>query len=187
MKKSITTFGILLAIGLIVVGIFFPIPDKKISTYSFSENGYNEYVGGDAYNIQIEASLRGGQIAGATAAKAVFISSGVVLLFLTIVIDYVCKEKTAKYEEIKLYVQRITDNTYSNVETCKFIKDGFEFKSETFKNLDSNTDIENNIEANDKTTKSNEIKEKRSVYDNYRYCEHCQNIVSGDICPVCKK
>ncbi|MCM1060593.1 MAG: hypothetical protein NC452_09880 [Eubacterium sp.] len=86
MSKKIQILGIVSAITLIIVGIFIPVPEKRISTYSFSDEGYYEYVGGDAYNIQIEASLRGGIIAGRTVAKAILISVGTLELFLVLAI-----------------------------------------------------------------------------------------------------
>lgn len=89
MYKKIQILGIISAIALIVVGIFLPVPEKRISTYSFSDEGYYEYVGGDAYNIQIEASLRGGIIAGRTVAKAVLISVGTLELFLVLAISFI--------------------------------------------------------------------------------------------------
>ncbi len=45
----------------------------------WSGDEYTEYVGGDAYNIMIEASLRGGIIAGRTIAKTILIVSGIVI------------------------------------------------------------------------------------------------------------
>ena len=51
-----------LVIGIIlfIVGLGVSIPSDYISSYSMTE-----YVGGDAYNFIIEASLRGGKIAAA--------------------------------------------------------------------------------------------------------------------------
>ena len=91
MDKKIQILGIVSAIALIIAGIFLPVPEKRINTYSFADEGYHEYVGGDAYNIQIEASLRGGIIAGRTVAKAVLISIGTLELFLVLAISYVAK------------------------------------------------------------------------------------------------
>lgn len=86
MNKKVQILGIVSSIILIVVGILLPVPKKQINTYSFSDEGYYEYVGGDAYNIQIESSLRGGIIAGRTVAKAVLISVGVLELYLVFAI-----------------------------------------------------------------------------------------------------
>lgn len=52
-----------MAVLLLAVGLFTKVPSREISLYSFMDDGYKEYVGGDAYNIQIEASIRGGEIA----------------------------------------------------------------------------------------------------------------------------
>lgn len=82
MKKA-AIVGIVLSAVLILTGLAIETPDKKIG-YSYSKNGYEEYVGGDAYNYIIEASLRGGEIAGAKAQKAIFISAGSVLLIISL-------------------------------------------------------------------------------------------------------
>lgn len=78
----------LIAIALVVFGILLPIPEKHIDTWQtfvlnpeWEGDKYTEYVGGDAYNIMIEASLRGGIIAGRTVAKTIFIVSGIVFCF----------------------------------------------------------------------------------------------------------
>lgn len=112
MKNSVKVWGIIFAIALVIIGIIIPIPEKKISMWSFEKGeGYEEYVGGDAYNIQIEASLRGGIIAGRTIAKAVLISSGVILFFLIMVGDQIIcclaynVQKNFPVEEAK-YVER---------------------------------------------------------------------------------
>ena len=67
---------ILYVVGLIFfgIGIWYEIPSREIPYF------YEEYGGGDAYNLIIEASIRGGEIAGATVAKAVYIVFGVFLM-----------------------------------------------------------------------------------------------------------
>lgn len=85
-------FGIIISCILIIVGIAFPVPDKHIFTSSSSYvNGSDwgsewgeEYVGGDAYNIQIEASLKAGWVSGVLALKSVGVASGIILLMLTL-------------------------------------------------------------------------------------------------------
>lgn len=81
MKKTICYVGLGLACLLLILALAQPIPSKEISSYNFDGNGYEIYVGGDAYNIIIEAALRGGQISGATASRATYIS-GACILFL---------------------------------------------------------------------------------------------------------
>ena len=84
---TIGAFCIVIALLLIIFGIALPIPEKHIDTWrtgalgsEWEGNEYTEYVGGDAYNIMIEASLRGGIIAGRTVAKTILIVSGAVFI-----------------------------------------------------------------------------------------------------------
>lgn len=86
--RTIAVMCWLIAIALVVFGILLPIPEKHIDTWrtgafgsEWERDKYTEYVGGDAYNIIIEASLRGGIIAGRTVAKTIFIVSGIVFCF----------------------------------------------------------------------------------------------------------
>ena len=65
-----------LAIGIImlIAGLGISTPSDYISSYSMTE-----YVGGDAYNFIIEASLRGGKIAAAQISKCIYISVGLLI------------------------------------------------------------------------------------------------------------
>lgn len=78
-KKRTEFHTIVLIVGIIflIVGVFYQIPDREIPW------DYEEYVGGDAYNIMIEASIRGGEIAGATVTKAIYTVFGFSLLLLS--------------------------------------------------------------------------------------------------------
>lgn len=79
MKKKISVLVMVIGLVLFIVGLFIKIPSKELTTYSSLSDKYSvieEYVGGDAYNYIIGASLVGGEIAGAKAQKAVFISMG---------------------------------------------------------------------------------------------------------------
>lgn len=114
MSKGIKIFGIVASIAMIAVGIFLPVPDRTINTWaSVSDGGYEEYVGGDAYNIQIEASIRGGIIAGRTVAKAVLISIGILILFLSLALS--SKENS---ENNVVYV-RSQENQNTTPDTAK--------------------------------------------------------------------
>ncbi|MGI6248763.1 MAG: hypothetical protein ACOYJX_05105 [Acutalibacteraceae bacterium] len=68
----------ILGIALFVTGLFVSIPNDYINSYSMKE-----YVGGDAYNFIIEASIRGGKIAGAFAQKAIYIGVGLLITCLS--------------------------------------------------------------------------------------------------------
>ncbi|GHU60380.1 hypothetical protein AGMMS49975_29360 [Clostridia bacterium] len=63
-----------LGIVLFLAGLFYKVPAR-----TFSFRNIEEYVGGDAYNASIEAAIRGGEIAGAKAAKAIYICGGLIL------------------------------------------------------------------------------------------------------------
>lgn len=85
MKKSVSIIAMCIGIILFIVGIFTEIPHKELTTYTLLSDDYSvieEYVGGDAYNYIIGASLVGGEIAGAMAQKAVFISVGLLIFVL---------------------------------------------------------------------------------------------------------
>ena len=71
-----------MGIVLLIVGLKYDVPSK---TFSFSS--LKEYVGGDAYNAMIEASLGGGEIAAAKISKTVYICSGVLTISMGALID----------------------------------------------------------------------------------------------------
>jgi hypothetical protein len=81
-RKTIGWIGIALAVVLFCLGIFIRKPEKEINFISYKPDGYKEYVGGDAYNFIIEASLRGGEIAGAQAAQATYFSGAALTLMI---------------------------------------------------------------------------------------------------------
>ena len=98
MKKSFV-LSIIISIAMFGTGLFFPMPKKEIqlSSYSYSTDWGKsgiEYVGGDAYNYQMEASLTAGWVSGVMAFKGILIASGLTLLALTIMLK-------AKNDEIK--------------------------------------------------------------------------------------
>ncbi len=83
MKRKISIFIIVIGTILFIVGLFTQIPSKELTTYELLADEYSvieEYVGGDAYNYIIGASLVGGEIAGAKTQKAVFISAGLLII-----------------------------------------------------------------------------------------------------------
>ena len=82
MKKTVGMIGIILAAVFLVLGFASTPPDKYIRSYG--DGKMYEYVGGDAYNYIIEASLRGGEIAGAKTAKAIYFAAAGILLVLSL-------------------------------------------------------------------------------------------------------
>jgi hypothetical protein len=82
-RKSAAIVGMILAVIMIAAGFILKIPDAEISFFGSRENGgYEEYVGGDAYNFIIEAALRSGEIAGRTTAKTILICNGLILFMI---------------------------------------------------------------------------------------------------------
>ena len=82
MKKAAGVIGIILAVVFLILGFTTQIPDKYIKSYGTDK--MEEYVGGDAYNFIIEASLRGGEIAGARTAKTIYFAVAAILGVLSI-------------------------------------------------------------------------------------------------------
>ena len=88
MKKGGAVTAIVLGIILIVLGIIIRIPSKELTTYKILEGEYSvidEYVGGDAYNYIIGASLVAGTIAAAKISKALFIAVGVLVMCIGLI------------------------------------------------------------------------------------------------------
>ncbi len=77
MKKAAGVIGIILSVVFLVLAFTTQIPDKYIKSYG--NDKMQEYVGGDAYNFIIEASLRGGEIAGAQTTKAIYFGISAIL------------------------------------------------------------------------------------------------------------
>lgn len=88
--KTAQKLGIIFAIALIVFAIAFPIPQKHIRTSGYkydipwTDEYGEEYVGGDAYNYQMEASLKAGYMSGVLAMKSISFVGGLLLLFITL-------------------------------------------------------------------------------------------------------
>ena len=76
--RVISLLGVVLALSLFYVGADVTHPGSYLSSGSVVA-----YVGGDAYNYIMEASLRGGEIAGAVAKRALYICSGWIVLFFS--------------------------------------------------------------------------------------------------------
>lgn len=120
MKKT-HIFGLLAAIALIIFSIAFPIPEKHIdvsSNYSayqssWKENVGAEYVGGDAYNYQMEATLKAGYMSGVLAMKSITFVGGLLLFFLTLYSNVACsltESQKSKINEISGAMQRNEDS-----------------------------------------------------------------------------
>lgn len=98
MKKFMRILGIVAAIAGIIVAIVLicsakntVIPDKHVYVSSSSrayylpweDNTGAQYLGGDAYNYIVEASLKAGYYSGMVTEKAVTYVGGILLLFIS--------------------------------------------------------------------------------------------------------
>lgn len=80
-KRGAALAVIIVGIALIAVGLIIAVPGDRLTTYESlgGSDGYSyirEYVGGDAYNYIMGASLVAGHISGTMTMKAVFIAVG---------------------------------------------------------------------------------------------------------------
>lgn len=80
-KRGTALIVIIVGIALIAVGLIISVPGDHLTTYESlgGSDGYSyirEYVGGDAYNYIMGASLVAGHISGTMTMKAIFIAVG---------------------------------------------------------------------------------------------------------------
>lgn len=71
--NAVPLIALIAVLVLLFVGLDTYIPSDYLGY------GVTEYVGGDAYNYIMEASLRGGRIAGAMATKALYTAVGLLI------------------------------------------------------------------------------------------------------------
>ena len=83
-RRTVSILGFIIAALFLVAAFIIKVPNKYISYYSSMDDGYVEYVGGDAYNYIIEAALRGGEIAGAKTSKAIFFASAGIITVISL-------------------------------------------------------------------------------------------------------
>lgn len=82
-KISPWLFMCLAGIFLFIIGLTIQIPSTKLTYYNNLDGYYTieEYVGGDAYNYIIGASLDAGEISAKTTQKTIYICSGIFMFF----------------------------------------------------------------------------------------------------------
>jgi hypothetical protein len=113
---------IIIGIILLLIGLIIQVPGGALTTYELLDgdsttnytfdNKYSaidEYVGGDAYNYIIGASLVAGKTAGTMVAKSVFIVGGSVCICLGITLALL-KEKTIVNNPISTGTIEPTEN-----------------------------------------------------------------------------
>ena len=107
--KAFAIFGFILALAMLMVGIFFPVPTSELRYW----NNVKEYVGGDAYNYIIAAALEGGKISGALILKTVLIVGSVITFMLSGIILVLSKKQYEKSNAGIDYNSSIQSNSNS--------------------------------------------------------------------------
>lgn len=118
--KKLFVVGIIVSACLIIFGAAYPVPEKEIDVYYLVNNPQwhdqwgAEYVGGDAYNYQIEATLKAGYMSGVLTMKSVCFCSGFILLAIAVGMYGNAKIKLKQTEYIKAISEnRNNENTVS--------------------------------------------------------------------------
>lgn len=81
-KSTNNAFMFIVGIIIVTVGIVLFSHNINIPSDTFYFSSIKEYVGGDAYNAMIEASIRGGKISGSMAESAIYKVSGIITMCL---------------------------------------------------------------------------------------------------------
>lgn len=87
MKKTYSIIIISIGVILIFMGLFKSVPSKQLTDSSILKDSVEysyikKYVGGDAYNYIIGSNLVGAEITGTIISKAIYLSSGSIILSL---------------------------------------------------------------------------------------------------------
>ena len=101
--KLITVFGMIVGGILILASFFVSVPKRELSNPP-------KYIGGDAYNYQIEASILGGEIAGAKTTKALYLIGGIVLFFGSLISFKFSNEFSSQNDLLQNIANKINDN-----------------------------------------------------------------------------
>ena len=127
LKNKAIMCPIVFGIIMIIIGLCIRIPGGVLTTYSSldgekTEGSYysfddtysaiDEYVGGDAYNYEIGASLVAGKIAGAMISRSIFIVGGLMCICLGITLLLFQKKENISMNEMRAEVGN--DNTVSS-------------------------------------------------------------------------
>lgn len=149
MMKAFQVLGILVAIALIIFAVAFPTPEKRIrvSEYGWDKPWHDEYgeeyVGGDAYNYQMEASLKAGYMSGVLAMKSITFVGGLLLFFTSVYSCIRCKIIEA---QTSLLV-KLTDETANHEKTFRQMKEESERQSAILQNIC--TMLENSVKPDE--------------------------------------
>ena len=114
--KIFSIVGIVIGLLFAIIGLATTVPDDIIQTGVLSRDnrdrgGYHRYVGGDAYNFIIEASIRGGEIAGGRSARATYLTGGFIMATGSLIALGVSLDKEKEREQMKQLSPNLSSNS----------------------------------------------------------------------------
>lgn len=90
MKKTSAILVMIIGVLLLATGLYLKTPGTKLTTQSYLKglekySVIDKYVGGDAYNYIIGASLIAAEISGILTMKAIFIAVGALIFCIGLI------------------------------------------------------------------------------------------------------
>lgn len=146
-QKLVGTVILLAGVALLIVGLTLQVPGTYLTTYTSLDgvaidgdtaSSIREYVGGDAYNYIIGASLVGAKISGLIMAKAVYTAAGVLVICLGLICLF-CgpKEPRIKKPEKIVSAPEKADETTEEVSTEEAAQKAEETNASEEKEMDA--------------------------------------------------
>ena len=146
-QKLVGTVILLAGVALLIVGLTQQVPGTYLTTYASLDgaaidgdtaSSIREYVGGDAYNYIIGASLVGAKISGLIMAKAVYTAAGVLLICLGLICLF-CgpKEPRIKKPEKIVSAPEKADETTEEISTEEAAQKAEETNASEEKEMDA--------------------------------------------------
>ena len=146
-QKLVGTVVLLAGVTLLIVGLTLQVPGTYLTTYASLDgaaidgdtaSSIREYVGGDAYNYIIGASLVGAKISGLIMAKAVYTAAGVLVICLGLICLF-CgpKEPRIKKPEKIVSAPEKADETTEEVSTEEAAQKAEETNASEEKEMDA--------------------------------------------------
>lgn len=146
-QKLVGSVILLAGVALLIVGLTLQVPGTYLTTYASLDgaaidgdtaSSIREYVGGDAYNYIIGASLVGAKISGLIMAKAVYTAAGVLVICLGLICLF-CgpKEPRIKKPEKIVSAPEKADETTEEVSTEEAAQEAEETNASQEKEMDA--------------------------------------------------
>ena len=146
-QKLVGTVILLAGVALLIVGLTLQVPGTYLTTYASLDSAaidgdtassIREYVGGDAYNYIIGASLVGAKISGLIMTKAVYTAAGVLVICLGLICLF-CgpKEPRIKKPEKIVSAPEKADETTEEVSTEEAAQKAEETNASEEKEMDA--------------------------------------------------